>query len=116
MPIFIEKASRYHGENRITLSGNRSLSEWEQIDGTLIFEGVLTANATVKLVDQIGGYWFVKNSTSGGRSEEHTSELQSHQDIVCRLLLEKKKKNTLTMTKHNKKNDNKKHTSTQTHH
>src|SRR5437588_7745548 len=27
------------------------------------------------------------------RSEEHTSELQSHSDLVCRLLLEKKKKN-----------------------
>src|SRR5438034_6663630 len=28
----------------------------------------------------------------GWRSEEHTSELQSHSDLVCRLLLEKKKK------------------------
>src|SRR5438034_2858942 len=28
------------------------------------------------------------------RSEEHTSELQSHSDLVCRLLLEKKKKHT----------------------
>src|SRR5690349_23457022 len=28
-----------------------------------------------------------------GRSEEHTSELQSRRDLVCRLLLEKKKKN-----------------------
>src|SRR5438034_8069742 len=28
------------------------------------------------------------------RSEEHTSELQSHSDLVCRLLLEKKKHNT----------------------
>src|SRR5260221_1879418 len=27
----------------------------------------------------------------GHRSEEHTSELQSHSDLVCRLLLEKKK-------------------------
>src|SRR5436190_23185763 len=27
----------------------------------------------------------------GRRSEEHTSELQSHSDLVCRLLLEKKK-------------------------
>ena len=27
------------------------------------------------------------------RSEEHTSELQSHHDLVCRLLLEKKKQN-----------------------
>src|SRR5436190_8929294 len=30
------------------------------------------------------------------RSEEHTSELQSHSDLVCRLLLEKKKKSTTT--------------------
>src|SRR5690242_20782741 len=29
----------------------------------------------------------------GRRSEEHTSELQSHVNLVCRLLLEKKKKN-----------------------
>src|SRR5438034_3698172 len=29
------------------------------------------------------------------RSEEHTSELQSHSDLVCRLLLEKKKKKTI---------------------
>src|SRR5436309_8412031 len=28
------------------------------------------------------------------RSEEHTSELQSRENLVCRLLLEKKKKNT----------------------
>src|SRR5260221_10742535 len=31
------------------------------------------------------------NPTGENRSEEHTSELQSHSDIVCRLLLEKKK-------------------------
>src|SRR5260221_10964572 len=30
-------------------------------------------------------------SLQDGRSEEHTSELQSHSDLVCRLLLEKKK-------------------------
>src|SRR5690606_40756332 len=30
----------------------------------------------------------------GDRSEEHTSELQSRENLVCRLLLEKKKKNT----------------------
>src|SRR5437773_5654363 len=35
----------------------------------------------------------------GDRSEEHTSELQSHHDLVCRLLLEKKKKKH--KTKHN---------------
>src|SRR5947207_5455347 len=31
------------------------------------------------------------------RSEEHTSELQSHSDLVCRLLLEKKKKKRATI-------------------
>src|SRR5437588_6527836 len=31
-------------------------------------------------------------AASAERSEEHTSELQSHSDLVCRLLLEKKKK------------------------
>src|SRR5437773_12305621 len=30
------------------------------------------------------------------RSEEHTSELQSHHDLVCRLLLEKKKKMSIS--------------------
>src|SRR5438034_5861972 len=30
-----------------------------------------------------------------GRSEEHTSELQSHSDLVCRLLLEKKKNTSI---------------------
>src|SRR5260221_9051846 len=33
----------------------------------------------------------VSESRKGLRSEEHTSELQSHSDLVCRLLLEKKK-------------------------
>src|SRR5438132_6864631 len=32
------------------------------------------------------------------RSEEHTSELQSHSDLVCRLLLEKKKKKKKKIT------------------
>src|SRR5205085_5509306 len=33
-----------------------------------------------------------------GRSEEHTSELQSQSNLVCRLLLEKKKKKTQTQS------------------
>src|SRR6266496_4776310 len=48
------------------------------------------------------------------RSEEHTSELQSRRDLVCRLLLEKKKKkikrihNPKTKKKKKKKNKKKK--------
>src|SRR5260370_27061095 len=38
-------------------------------------------------------------STTSKRSEEHTSELQSHLNLVCRLLLEKKKKKN-EMQKH----------------
>src|SRR5436190_18183059 len=41
-----------------------------------------------------------------GRSEEHTSELQLHSDLVCRLLLEKKKNNRTPVTfKHLKQLD-----------
>src|SRR5437773_7747554 len=36
-----------------------------------------------------------KRTTTVSRSEEHTSELQSHHDLVCRLLLEKKKQKTI---------------------
>src|SRR5438034_8432976 len=45
------------------------------------------------------------------RSEEHTSELQSHSDLVCRLLLEKKKKKKKNNTKKKNKTTNmKRHT------
>src|SRR5437588_4551173 len=37
-----------------------------------------------------------KSQEIAKRSEEHTSELQSHSDLVCRLLLEKKKKKKKT--------------------
>src|SRR5690242_20781922 len=36
---------------------------------------------------------------TGVRSEEHTSELQSHVNLVCRLLLEKKKKKKINKSK-----------------
>src|SRR5580698_10779391 len=51
-----------------------------------------------------------RNHPKGGaRSEEHTSELQSHVNLVCRLLLEKKKKKTYQQTDRNKKNNTHKH-------
>src|SRR3712207_7513937 len=40
------------------------------------------------------------DARSSPRSEEHTSELQSRQYLVCRLLLEKKNKSVLLMTTH----------------
>src|SRR2546421_7865632 len=42
----------------------------------------------------------VRASRTLNRSEEHTSELQSRSDLVCRLLLEKKKKKKQTHREH----------------
>src|SRR5260221_8938625 len=46
------------------------------------------------LVLMISASFSSETAISQYRSEEHTSELQSHSDLVCRLLLEKKKKTT----------------------
>src|SRR3712207_6868657 len=46
----------------------------------------------LRLADQGGIAEVLGETLPGGRSEEHTSELQSRQYLVCRLLLEKKKK------------------------
>src|SRR5438034_3043439 len=62
----------------------------------------LRANFAVEIAYSIGSYrgifpqsgianLIVLHEISENRSEEHTSELQSHSDLVCRLLLEKKK-------------------------
>src|SRR5260370_11232971 len=46
-----------------------------------------------RTVHQAGTGWFgAAAGSTNHRSEEHTSELQSHLNLVCRLLLEKKKK------------------------
>ena len=51
------------------------------------------------LSDIIGIYYGLANALGViSRSEEHTSELQSRFDLVCRLLLEKKKKHNNTDT------------------
>src|SRR5690625_7098417 len=45
-----------------------------------------------KLSLTMTGYWKINLILENERSEEHTSELQSRGHLVCRLLLEKKKK------------------------
>src|SRR3712207_9027543 len=54
---------------------------------------VLLARPRVELGDEVeaGGHLGRRAGRVHGRSEEHTSELQSRQYLVCRLLLEKKK-------------------------
>src|SRR5687767_15665768 len=55
-------------------------------------EGDAGAEGADEVVEDVPG----NGGSSAGRSEEHTSELQSLAYLVCRLLLEKKKKKTST--------------------
>src|SRR2546427_5567741 len=48
-------------------------------------------SGTIDVVDTVLAASVARDSTFRGRSEEHTSELQSQSNLVCRLLLEKKK-------------------------
>src|SRR5260370_15464078 len=84
------------------------LSSWARLVGLALLLGVgllaslglasRTAHAqpamtsTVSTCDDATLRSAINNAASGDRSEEHTSELQSHLNLVCRLLLEKKKK------------------------
>src|SRR5467141_4206726 len=48
-----------------------------------------------------------RRRSPGSRSEEHTSELQSHLNLVCRLLLEKKKRMNILFLFYKKKKNKK---------
>src|SRR3712207_7149973 len=74
---------------------------WFYLDEERIGQGRENAKATLKASPELAGEIErrIKASAAGTsaipvvRSEEHTSELQSRQYLVCRLLLEKKKNN-----------------------
>src|SRR5438034_1795531 len=53
--------------------------------------GIRTTPGSIQRPDPGLPYCVPRESVLSQRSEEHTSELQSHSDLVCRLLLEKKK-------------------------
>ena len=58
----------------------------------------LRENSFKRLVVVVG--YFDHQIRNFLRSEEHTSELQSRRNLVCRLLLEKQKKNKMTTVQH----------------
>src|SRR2546422_2250777 len=66
---------------------------------TVPTRSVVLANADLSLGHELQAdnlaviEWPAASVPEGTRSEEHTSELQSRLHLVCRLLLEKKKKN-----------------------
>src|SRR5260221_8898007 len=63
---------------------------------TTLFRSSMAEKDLIRLVSEFERRYGIKVKIwrSNSRSEEHTSELQSHSDLVCRLLLEKKKKGT----------------------
>src|SRR2546430_4214423 len=61
------------------------------VDAVVYFRVVDPQAAVVKVVNFLQATSLIAQTT---RSEEHTSELQSQSNLVCRLLLEKKKRTT----------------------
>src|SRR5260370_18599496 len=51
----------------------------------------------VFLIHRLPAWGTTLSARGASRSEEHTSELQSHLNLVCRLLLEKKKKDKIAI-------------------
>src|SRR5438874_9961691 len=66
-------------------------SDFHYLLGTAMRESSLKPNAQSSSSSATGLFQFIDQ-----RSEEHTSELQSRRDLVCRLLLEKKNKSNVS--------------------
>src|SRR6266536_5617203 len=77
------RASRRHTPTSASASASINASSWQGV-------GVMRSRSVPR--------------GTVGRSEEHTSELQSRVDLVCRLLLEKKKKDRIEGCFDDKKN------------
>src|SRR5690606_41640510 len=85
LPIFNESISFLRKEARFEHESQEAL---EQSDYAVEMDHELELEEIQKLIDELPeGYKMVFIL----RSEEHTSELQSRENLVCRLLLEKKK-------------------------
>src|SRR5438034_8298431 len=85
-----------------TLFRSRGICAYAMVYQVREREGEAVKKNTNLRIELINEKWFVTYGplttplrtfgNQNGRSEEHTSELQSHSDLVCRLLLEKKNK------------------------
>src|SRR3712207_8978093 len=81
-------------------AGPRSIGTVLDITGRMRTAEALRDNeAKLRLAMEAGrlGSWWFDVLRGSGRSEEHTSELQSRQYLVCRLLLEKKTTTSRTL-------------------
>src|SRR5688572_4351829 len=78
------------GDSHVGLQARLMSQALRKMTGALNNSGT-TAIFINQLREKIGVMFGSPETTTGGRSEEHTSELQSQSNLVCRLLLEKKK-------------------------
>src|SRR5687768_17983910 len=76
------------------LEDGSASEEYERVDGLIRNVDDTTIAVTAGSDPGTMSFLYDVESDSGNRSEEHTSELQSRLHLVCRLLLEKKKKKT----------------------
>src|SRR5690349_22383819 len=80
---------RSHHPSAIALADDTAPNELKVVVDDTVDEAVLDRYAARWRCE----HYFLQPWMDARRSEEHTSELQSRRDLVCRLLLEKKKKN-----------------------
>src|SRR5476649_313936 len=107
-PLFIGPYRNIHYKK---IDGMKSESSKDESRKEYLESSVLAlSNGQMPDVKQwmINRYFIIDKDWAEVRSEEHTSELQSHSDLECRLLLEKKKKKRQKRQKENKKKKKKK--------
>src|SRR5207302_2502384 len=89
--LFSSMGEKYKAEIIASIPEGETLSLYEQGDFIDLCRGPHVPSTgrlkVFKLMRVAGAYW----RGDSKRSEEHTSELQSRENLVCRLLLEKKK-------------------------
>src|SRR5258708_16933466 len=101
MPI--DKAASGSGESGFTLIDLLFTASLICTLCTMALPSLLRARGVAQAASAVGTVRVVNSSqlsfavTCGSRSEEHTSELQSPDHLVCRLLLEKKKKTNVNI-------------------
>src|SRR5467141_3151549 len=90
-PVRVDVRTQMHAYNRI-----QSPAVYPDDVARFVEETAAGLDDIIAEAFKARGYEVAAAPEPGVRSEEHTSELQSHLNLVCRLLLEKKKKNLFT--------------------
>src|SRR2546430_5463244 len=85
--LFRSRCSKGAGRNRTRVTGSRAVAQF----GSALDWGSRGRGFKSRQPDQVREHVDRHSDPPDWRSEEHTSELQSQSNLVCRLLLEKKK-------------------------